>query len=98
MASFVEKLNLILTIQCQRASELISESFERKLLLHERLALRGHIVVCWSCRQFEKHLRLIRLAFRKLDQQEKQELAATMGDPANQMDESFKQRLKQLRP
>ena len=95
MASIIYKLKLILTIQCERASELTSESFERKLLLHERLALQGHVLVCWSCRQFGKQLRLISQAFQKLHQLEKEEMASKQ---ATRLDDAFKKHLKQLKP
>lgn len=62
--SLIKKTRLILTIQCDEASLLTSESFDRKLAFHERLAVAGHRIVCWSCRQFEKQLRVMRDAFR----------------------------------
>lgn len=62
--SFFKKMRLILTIQCDEASLLTSESFDRKLAVHERMALASHRLVCWSCRQFEKQLKVMRDAFR----------------------------------
>ncbi len=91
MKSFFNKLQLILTIQCARAAELTSESLERPLELHERAALRGHILGCWSCRQFEKQIQFLHTAFAQMKRDEIASLAQ-----GEQLDEAFKQRLKQL--
>lgn len=70
----LRKLRLVLTISCEQASQLTSESFERSLGWHENAALRGHTLVCWSCRQFEKQLKFIRLAMQTSAQRETQEV------------------------
>lgn len=91
MKNVFKKIHLILTIQCDKAAQLTSESLERKLRLHERLAIRGHQLGCWSCRQFEKQLRFMRNALRHLKEDETADGQAVSVDPA------FKQRLKSLR-
>lgn len=63
---FIQKLRLILTIQCDQVSRLESESFERKLPWHEAWALRLHRLVCKSCRQFLRHLRIMHESFQRL--------------------------------
>ncbi len=70
MRKLTQRLNLVLNIKCDEASRLTSESFERPLLFHERLAVRCHQLVCWSCRQFEKQLTLIREAFEQAAREE----------------------------
>ncbi len=93
MQTLYQQLQLILTIECGRASQLTSESFERKLLRHERWALWFHKLSCWSCRQFERQLRFLREAVQRLERAEQQSLAA-----GETLDPDFKQRLKQLKP
>lgn len=53
---------MILRLRCDKASWLISESLDRKLLLHEWIALRGHQIACRGCPIVEKQLHLIRRA------------------------------------
>ncbi|MGB7327797.1 MAG: hypothetical protein WBD31_23165 [Rubripirellula sp.] len=56
----MNRLLMILTLKCDRASELMSESLDRRLRLHERVALRGHLVACRSCPMLKRQLGLIR--------------------------------------
>ncbi|HBE69000.1 MAG TPA: hypothetical protein DDW52_12700 [Planctomycetaceae bacterium] len=84
------KVRYILTIRCREASRLASESLDRRLLVHERLALRLHQVVCWSCRQFERQLRLLRDAANRLHQ------APSESQPDAELSAAAKQRLKNL--
>ena len=66
MTSLLAKINKILTLKCDEASHLTSESFDRRLLLHERLAVRLHVVGCHSCRQFARQLKLLHESFQRL--------------------------------
>jgi hypothetical protein len=50
----------ILTLRCAAASELASQAMDEPLKLPERLALRGHQLVCSPCRRFRDQLALIR--------------------------------------
>jgi hypothetical protein len=50
----------ILTLRCAAASELASQAMDEPLKLPERLALRGHQLVCAPCRRFRDQLALIR--------------------------------------
>ncbi len=93
MRTLLRQLHLILTLQCHKASELISESFERKLQRHERIALKFHQFSCWSCRQFEKQLRFMRTALQKLERDQREALAS-----GEKLSAAVKDRLKQLRP
>ena len=92
MQSIFQKINLILTLKCQRASQLTSESFERKLLRHEHVALNFHRLVCWSCRQYEKQLGFIRAAMQHLEQDHGHTAATTQT-----LEPAVKERLKQLK-
>lgn len=91
MKSVVEKIRLILTIQCEEASRLASDSLDRRLDIHERLALRGHQFVCWSCRQFEKHLHVMRQTLSHGRKQQAEEL-----DAGPELSNDVKNRLKKL--
>ena len=56
MRHWLSRLLLIFTIKCEQVAMLTSAAQDRALLRHEWLAVRGHQLSCWSCRQFEKHL------------------------------------------
>ena len=47
-------------LNCRRASRLISDALDRELTLGERAALRFHLLVCTSCRNFGGRMRLLR--------------------------------------
>ncbi|MFK7734786.1 MAG: hypothetical protein AB8B50_02090 [Pirellulaceae bacterium] len=91
MRNLAAKLKLILTIRCEQASQLTSESLDRELDSHERIAVRFHQAVCWSCRKFEEQLHLLRAVMRKSKEQEFEELTQGPSLP-----EESKQRLRNL--
>ncbi len=86
------KLRLILTLKCEQASQLTSESFERRLKVHERMALKGHNWVCWSCRQFNQQLRFMRSAIKQLASDQQQTL-----EQGPNLSAAMKAKLKTLR-
>jgi len=45
---------------CRRATELISLSMDRPLSRAESRSLRGHMILCRSCRTFQKQIHEIR--------------------------------------
>ena len=51
---------------CQQASKLVSDAYERRLALGERLRLRWHLLICSMCRAYERDIRRIESALRKL--------------------------------
>ena len=53
-------------LTCKDASRLVSEGLERRLGLRERWALRLHLWICDNCRRFERQIRLLRRALRRL--------------------------------
>jgi len=63
----------ILTLRCEEASMLTSYELEERLSLADRMALRGHLLVCGSCRTLRHQLQFLRTAMRwkhaKLDDQ-----------------------------
>ncbi len=59
---FFRGLKLLLTLKCDHASHLMSDSFERDLSVWERWAVRLHQVSCRYCRRLAKQLRAIQQA------------------------------------
>lgn len=55
----------ILTLRCAAASELASRAMDEPLGFPERLALRGHWLVCSQCRHFRDQLVVLREAGRR---------------------------------
>ena len=60
-----ERLLQILTLKCEGASRLTSQELDEPLGLPELLAVRGHLLVCRSCRRFRRQLQFVRLAFQR---------------------------------
>jgi hypothetical protein len=56
----------LLNLPCQGMSRLASESLDRDLGRLERFALRSHLLCCTSCRRFERQIRFVRFAMRRL--------------------------------
>ena len=92
MGSFLRHIHLILTLTCDRATQLTSDSMERELLWHEHWALVVHKISCWSCRQFARQLGFLRTAMQRFQRTEQQSL-----DAGEALDPAFKQRLKRLK-
>lgn len=55
----------IVSLRCEEADRMMSDSLDRRLGWAERLALRGHMLVCRSCRRAGRKLRSIRRALSK---------------------------------
>lgn len=45
---------------CRAASELVSNSLDRKLTWGERITLQLHLMICSLCTRFQKQLRILR--------------------------------------
>ena len=50
----------ILTLPCSEAARLSSESLDRTIPSHDRLAVRLHTLACRSCRRYRRQLLMIR--------------------------------------
>lgn len=50
---------------CRKVSQMVSESLDRKLLLHQRAMIKTHLMMCRYCFRFKKQLDLIRLICRE---------------------------------
>lgn len=52
-------------LSCKEVSILFSQSFERDLPLHQRLAIRLHVAMCSMCRYGRKQVLLMRSLFQQ---------------------------------
>ena len=65
MQTIWQRVVMILTLRCDEATLLMSESIDRKLRLHEWLAIRGHVLVCKGCRMAKKQLAIVGAALKR---------------------------------
>jgi predicted anti-sigma-YlaC factor YlaD len=59
---FYRKLNVL---SCRRASEMVSQSLDRRLGLVERWRLHVHLQACQACRRFSNQMAFLRRAVRR---------------------------------
>ena len=55
----------ILSLRCEEADRLMSDSHDRQLTWSERVALKGHLAVCRACRRARRQLLILQQAMRK---------------------------------
>jgi hypothetical protein len=55
----------VLNVPCREASQLVSESLDRKLTRAERWALRLHLLYCIACRRYRRQIFLLKSALRR---------------------------------
>jgi Putative zinc-finger len=65
-------------INCKQASQLISQSLDRKLSLRERFSLRLHTFICDACRRFKQQLHFLRLALKRIGEQVENDTGITL--------------------
>lgn len=53
-------------MNCQQATELMSQAQDRPLSLGERLGLRLHLLICTGCSNFRRQLEVLRQACRRI--------------------------------
>lgn len=51
-------------LSCRQASQLLSQSLDRRLSWQERMGLRLHLMVCDVCQRFGRQLLIMRNAVR----------------------------------
>lgn len=51
-------------LSCKQASQLLSQSLDRRLSWRERMGLRLHLMVCDVCQRFGRQLAIMRSAIR----------------------------------
>lgn len=75
-------------LTCKDASHLVSHSQDRPLSFRERWALRLHLWMCVSCRNFERQVALIRRVLRQ------PEHAAPPDTPDRQLPAEARERIR----
>lgn len=60
-------------LSCKQASQLISQSLDRRLSGRERWSLRFHLMICDMCTRFSKQLVVLRLAMQRMRQEVEQD-------------------------
>ena len=72
----LKNIVFILTLRCDHASRLISNSQEAPLNKAERLALSFHLLICRMCRKYKKQLKFMRNILSNLAEPRLYETAA----------------------
>lgn len=60
----------IFTLNCEESSRLLSSKQDTALTQTEKLALHLHLLICRSCRRYNKQLGAIRSVFRILNKKD----------------------------
>ncbi|HLF97550.1 MAG TPA: zf-HC2 domain-containing protein [Methylococcaceae bacterium] len=76
-------------LNCQKASQLLSQSLDRPLSFRERLSLRLHLLMCDACRRFAKQLRSLRPMAAELE-------SRVLTDDRFKLDERARKRIKRV--
>jgi hypothetical protein len=71
-------------MNCQKASQILSQSLDRKLSLRERLSLRLHLTICDACTAFGQHLKLMRMTVKKITGQVEENKNVRISETARQ--------------
>lgn len=69
-------------LSCKQASQLVSQSLERKLPLRERFALFLHLKVCDACTLFSRQIKLLRQAVQRIGRSVEQDTQIVLSDEA----------------
>jgi len=85
-------ITMLVSLSCNKASHLASESLDRELSRNERWALRIHTLVCRNCRRMFAQLKMLRALVSKMPESAHQQLRAAL----TQLSTDRKQRIKQL--
>ena len=80
----IRPLKLILTLSCDQATRLMSDSHDRSLQKHERIALRCHQVSCSGCKRTHRQFNLLRVIAGYFSSQGREDLSASLPKDARQ--------------
>ena len=83
---------MIVSLSCEEASRLASESLDRELTRNERWGLRVHAMVCRNCRRLMRQLELLRIVAAKLPES----ACLAIRESLPQISPDRKARIKQL--
>ena len=65
MSKALKGILQILTLRCEEADRLMSDSLDRRLTWVELVALKGHVACCRGCRRARRQLVILRQTMRK---------------------------------
>jgi hypothetical protein len=85
-------MRIIISLSCDEASRLASESLDRQLTRSERWGLRFHTLACRSCHRLLRQLELLRAVAAKAPDSAHQAIRAVLPKLSSER----KQRIKQL--
>ncbi|WP_435008682.1 hypothetical protein P12x_005888 [Tundrisphaera lichenicola] len=92
------RLLRILALRCEEASALASRERDEPLGLVDRLALRGHLLVCLPCRRFRRQILILGDAHRLRGRLETAESGQAEGrlppEARTRMEEAIRQALR----
>ncbi len=71
-------------LDCQHASQLLSQAMERRLPWRQRISLRLHLMICDACTQFSRQLTLLRTAVGQLAGKIENDETLKLSDEARQ--------------
>jgi len=79
-------------LSCKKMSRLVSQAQDRSLSVRERFDKFVHLAICSACREFQKQLRLIRVALRMQSKQVEEDESLRLSDSAR---EAIREKLHQ---
>jgi hypothetical protein len=53
-------------LSCKQASQIISQSLDRKLTMQERFALKLHLLICKYCKRFSQQIQAVSVALKQM--------------------------------
>ncbi len=56
----------MIRLKCSEVSRLVSQGLDRRLGFGERVRLRLHLAICEGCANFQRQMKFLRLALRRL--------------------------------
>jgi hypothetical protein len=86
------EMRMMLSLSCEEASRLNSDSLDRELSRSEQWALRLHLFFCRGCRRLKQQLDLMRALFH----QPTDALHRSVGGQLPQLSAERKEHIKQL--
>jgi hypothetical protein len=75
-------------LKCKHASQLISQSLDRRLTMRERWSLKLHLLICRFCRRFSDQLMQLKLEVR-------QQIIAVENDENMKLSQSARKKIAQ---
>lgn len=75
--------------RCQDISRKISQAMDTSLPLHQRMAIRIHLMMCRYCSRFHRQLHRLRRASRLTD------ISPPTGKPTEKLPDAAKARIKE---